>query len=175
MRRGAAWVVAVVLTCLVGVLGYLAWAERDDRDDDANELAAAVKGATVSLEQGLALAEAQGTPISAKFEAEDEVSQLSIYVLAGAAFSEILLDPKTGRIIKATPLTDGDALRAAQRQADSVAKATASLRAAAESAALANEGFRGVSITPALSGDHPVAEVTLLKGRTFKTVWEKLD
>src|SRR5712692_7672848 len=69
LRKGIAWVVAVILACLVGALGYLAWAEKDDEREggeaDPAALAAAVGGAKVSLERGLALAEGQGTPVSA--------------------------------------------------------------------------------------------------------------
>src|SRR5712691_2657467 len=97
MRRGAAWAIAIVGVGLLGVLGYLAWAERDDEGDDSGELASALKETTVSLEQGLAASEYQGTPISAKFEVEDEVLHFSVYMLAGGAFSEVILDPRTER------------------------------------------------------------------------------
>jgi len=53
------------------------------RGDDSRELVSALKDAGISLEQGLALSERQGTPLSAKFEVEDDVFQLSVYVLAG--------------------------------------------------------------------------------------------
>jgi hypothetical protein len=39
----------------------------------------------------------------------------------------------------------------------------------------ANQGFRAVSIYPALKEGHPVAEVTLVKDDTFKTLAERLD
>ncbi len=88
MRTRLVGVVAVILACLVGALGYLAWAEKDDEresgENDPARLAAAVAGATVSLDRGLELAGGQGTPVSAKFEVEDEAFQLSIFVLAGA-------------------------------------------------------------------------------------------
>jgi hypothetical protein len=56
-----------------------------------------------------------------------------------------------------------------------MAKATVSLLTAADTAAKANAGLREISIYPQLRDGHPVAEVTLLQGTTFKKVMEKLD
>ena len=39
----------------------------------------------------------------------------------------------------------------------------------------ANSGYRTVSIFPQLKADHPVADVTLVRGKAFKTVTERLD
>jgi hypothetical protein len=180
MRKGIAWVVAVMLACLVGALGYLAWAEKDDEraaggEDDPATLAAAVGGATVSLERGLALAEGHGTPVSAKFEGEDQAFQLSIYVLAGSALSEMVVDPQTGRVVKVESITGGDDLRAAKRYANAMSKATVPLRAAVERALTASEGSRAVSVVPQRRRGHPMAEVTVANGQTFMTVSERLD
>ncbi len=179
MRKGIAWVVAVMLACLVGALGYLAWAEKDDEreggEDDPATLAAAVGGATVSLERGLALAEGHGTPVSAKFEGEDQAFQLSIYVLAGSALSEMVVDPQTGRVVKVESITGGDDLRAAKRHANAMSKATVPLRAAVERALKASEGSRAVSVVPQRRRGHPMAEVTVANGQTFMTVSERLD
>jgi hypothetical protein len=38
-----------------------------------------------------------------------------------------------------------------------------------------NQGYRVVSVMPALKDGHPVVDVTLLKGADWKTVSEKLD
>jgi len=138
-------------------------------------LAAAVAGATVSLERGLALAEGQGTPVAAKFEVEDQASQLSIDVLAGAALSQMVVDPQTGRVVKVEPITGGDGLRAAKRHANAMSKATVPLRAAVERALKASEGSRVVSVVPQLRRGHPTADVTLANGQTLMTVSERLD
>ena len=179
LSRGIAWVVAVMLACLVGALGYLAWAEKDDEkaggEDDPAALATAVAGVTLSLEGGLALAEGQGTPISAKFEVEDQALQLSIHVLAGAALSEMVVDPQTGRVVKVEPITGGDDLRAVKGHANAMSKATMPLRAAVERALKASEGSRVVSVVPHLRRGHPMADVTLANGQTFMTVSEGLD
>ena len=57
--------------------------------------------------------EAQGTPISAKFEIEGEKLQLSIYTMKGNDFMEVVADPKTGAIAKAEKITDTDDLKPA--------------------------------------------------------------
>ncbi len=179
MRTRLVGVVAVILACLVGTLGYLAWAEKDDEresgENDPARLAAAVAGATVSLDRGLELAGGQGTPVSAKFEVEDEAFQLSIFVLAGAALSEMVVDPQSGRVVRVKSLTGGDDLRAAEGQANAMSKATVPLRAAVERALKASDGSRAVSVVAQLRQGHPRAEVTLAKGQTFMTVSERLD
>lgn len=179
MRRGVAWIVAVILACLVGVLGYLAWVERDgEREGEAEHpaaLAAAVNGPTVPLEGGMASAERQGTPLSAKFESEDEAFHLSIYVLVGAAFAEVLLDPQTSSVVKVETITGGDDLRTAKAQADAMSKAIVPLRAAVERGLKASEGSGAISVVPRLRQRHPVAEITLVKEKTVMTVLERLD
>jgi hypothetical protein len=54
-------------------------------------------------------------------------------------------------------------------------KATQSLLTATEAAVKANAGFRVVSVEPEMKDGHPLAEVTLLQGTTFKKVSSKLD
>src|SRR5437899_2219114 len=56
------------------------------------ELAKAVSGATVSLAKGLAASAREGKPISAKFELEHGVLQLSVYTAKGGKFSEAIVD-----------------------------------------------------------------------------------
>ncbi len=56
-----------------------------------------------------------------------------------------------------------------------MAKAKRSVEAAAAAAVKENKGFRAVSVMPAMKEDHPVADVTLVKGTEWKTVTEKLD
>jgi hypothetical protein len=56
-----------------------------------------------------------------------------------------------------------------------MAKAKRSLDAAASEAVKENNGYRVVSVMPALKDGHPVADVILVKGADWKTVSEKLD
>ncbi len=142
------------------------------QDKDRAELAKAVAGAKVSLEQGLSASAREGKPISAKFEIEEGKFQLSVYTVKGDKFSEVIVDHDTGKVSKAEPITSGEDLTAAKAQSEAMSKAKQSLRA---TLAKVNPGFRAVSIFPALKDGHPVAEVTLVKGDQWKTVSEKLD
>ncbi len=81
----------------------------------------------------------------------------------------------TGKVAKAEPITGGDDLTAAKAQSEAMAKAKRSLAAAAAEAVKESKGFRAVSVMPVLKDDHPVADVTLVKGTEWKSVSEKLD
>ena len=139
------------------------------------QLANALTSAKISLEMGIMTSEREGKPISAKFEVEDGKLQLSVYTMKGSQFSEVIVDHQTGRIAKTEAITGGEDLASAKQQSQAMGKAKSSLRAAAETAVKANSGYRAVSVTPALKGGQPVADVTLAKGREFKTVSEKLN
>jgi hypothetical protein len=56
-----------------------------------------------------------------------------------------------------------------------MAKAKLQLDQAAASAVKANGGYRAVSVTPKLTGDVPIADITLMKGAEVKRVTEKLN
>ena len=160
---------------LVLLLGSgLAWAGQYDEKERA-ELAQALKGAKVSLKQGIVASEPKGKPISGKFEVEDGKLQLSVYTEKGGAFSEVVVDPKTGRVAKVEAIEGGEDLPAAKTQADAMAKAKTPLGAAVDGAVKKNPGFRPVSVIAALKDGHPVADVTLIKGDELKTASERLD
>jgi hypothetical protein len=146
-----------------------AWAE------DTAALAAALKNATATLQDGLKASEREGTPISAKFEIDDGKLQLSVYTMKGDAFAEVVADPSTGAIKEAETIKDADDLKAATAQKAAMAKAKVTLLTATETALKANAGSRAVSVYPQLQDGSPTAEVTLLEGATFKKVTEKLD
>ena len=165
---------AVRLALCVAAIGFWsapAWAEAGE----SAALAAAMKDASATLQGGLKASEREGTPISAKFEIEDGKLQLSIYAMKGDGFMEVIADPKTGAIAKAEKITDADDLKAAGAQKAAMAKAKMPLLTATETAVKANAGFQAVSIYPQLQGALAIAEVTLLQGKTFKKVTEKLD
>jgi hypothetical protein len=145
------------------------------RAEEAKLAAKDLKDAKVSLEAALKASEAQGTPISAKYEIEDGKLQLSVYTAKGDKFSEVIVDHKTGKVAKSEAITGGDDLKDAKEQSAAMAKATGSLRAAVEKALAANKGSRAVSVEPKLDGDHPIASVTLMKGDASQVVTQKLD
>jgi hypothetical protein len=138
-------------------------------------LARALQGTKVTLEDGLTASEGAGKPISAKFEVEDGKLQLSVYGAKGGDFAETIIDPETGAVTKSETITDEDDLEDAQALNFAMDKARMTLLVATQKAVEANDGFRAVSITPWLKQGHPVADVTLLRTRSFKTVEEKLD
>ena len=168
---------AVPFTLLVAAIGFLsaaivpAWAEGGDEA----ALAAAMKNASANLQGGLKASEAQGTPISAKFEIEDGKLKLSVYTMKGNDFMETVADPNTGAIAKAEKITDADDLKDATEQKAAMAKAKVPLLNVTETAVNANAGSKAVSIVPELKNGQAIAEVTLLQGTAFKRVSEKLD
>ena len=168
MRTIAAFVIGLVFVVPTG------WAQTP-ADQEHAELAKALKDAKIPLERGLTASAKEGKPISAKYEVEDGKLQLSVYTLKGNNFSEVIVDHKTGKIAKAEPITKGDDLSHAKEQSEAMAKAKRSLGAAASEAVKENQGYRVVSVMPAMKDGHPVADVTLVKGTEWKTVSEKLD
>jgi uncharacterized membrane protein YkoI len=167
-----------VLTLAFLVVWILAvpmgWAQKSD-DAEHAELAKALRDAKILLQRGLTASTKEGKPLSAKYEMEHGKLQLSVYIMKGDKFSEVIVDHKTGKVAKAEPITGGDDLTAAKAQSEAMAKATRSLDAAASAAAKENKGYRVVSVMPALKDGHPVADVSLVKGTEWKTVSEKLD
>jgi hypothetical protein len=169
--------IAIRLVLLIAAIGFWggatapAWAQ----GGDSAALAAAMKNATATLQGGLKASEAQGTPISAKFEIEEGKLQLSVYTMKGNDFMEVVADPKTGAIEKAEKITDAGDLKEATAQKAAMAKAKVPLLTAAETAVSVNAGSRAVGIVPELKDGQATAEVTLLQGTTFKKVTEKLD
>lgn len=171
-RKGVVLGLAVTVVWLLG--GQVVWAQRYD-DKEHAELAKALKGAKLSLEEGLRASEREGTPISGKFEIEDGKLQLSVYTMKTDKFSEVIVDYKTGKVSKVEAITGGEDLMAAKIQGEAMAKVKLSLRPATEKAVKENKGYRAVSVIPALRDGHPVADVVLVKDNQWKTVSEKLD
>jgi hypothetical protein len=160
---------------LVGLLGAAMFAA-GDAPLEQQSLAKALTGVSTTLQSGVQSAEAQGTSISAKFELDDQKQlQLSVYTMKGNAFSEVMVDHKTRKIVKTEPITEGEDLAAAKAQSAAISKAKMSLRAAIDAAVASNAGFRAVSAMPALKAGAPVATIELLKGMTFKMVTQKMD
>lgn len=148
-------------------------AEAAEAAKNAPTLASVLKEAKVSLEDGLKASEAQGKPISGKFEIEDGKLQLSVYTMKDGKYLEVLVDHKTGKIAKAEPITEKEDLEAAKRQAAGIAKAKMSLADAVAKVEKANPGYHAVSIAAELEGGAN-ADVTLLKGTASKQVDQRL-
>ena len=86
----------------------------------------------------------------------------------------MIVDHKTGKVKESKAITGGDDLTAAKAQAEAMASAKTSLKAAVDEAVKANKGYRGVSVTPSMKNGHASAVVTLLKGKETKAVTEEL-
>ena len=166
------WLVPAVVLSVVGLHSFAA--EEKGKEADKQALAKDVSAAKVSLEKGLSASEAQGKPISAKYEIEDGKLQLSVYTAKAGNFYEVIVDHQTGKVAKMEPITGGDDLTAAKAQNEATAKSTTSLRSAVGQALKANKGYRAVSVIPSVEGGQSTAEVTLVKGNDWKTVKEKL-
>ena len=171
MKRTTIAAVSLVALVFAAPLG---WAQPHD-DKERAELAQALKDSKISLQQGVTASAKEGKPISAKYEVEEGKLQLSVYTMKGDAFSEVIVDHKTGKVAKAEPITKADDLTAAKAQNEAIAKAKRSLATAASEAVKENKGFRAVAVMPSLKEGHPVADVELVKGTEWKTVSEKLD
>src|SRR5258708_2224440 len=121
-------VLLIGLLATASLLGAAVAGEAKDQAAVAKQL----PSAKVTLSQGLAASEAQGQPISAKFEVDEGHFQLSVYTAQGSAFQEVLVDYTTGKIAKAGPLDEADDLAAAKKQVAAMAKAKTSLKGATD-------------------------------------------
>ena len=146
-----------------------------NEDEEQQALIKSIGSAKITLQEGLTAAEAQGQPISGKFEVEDGKLQLSVYTAKDGKFSEVLVDYTSGKVAKAEPITDGDDLADAKSQSAAMAKAKNSLRAAVDRATGQSSGFRAITVTPDVKSGRAVASVVLLKGEEFKAAQEPLE
>jgi hypothetical protein len=155
------------------VLAFALWVTPADAamtDKDKAELATAVSGAKVTLEQGLMTSKKSGKPVSAKFEIENGKPQLSVYTVKdGTKYSEVIVDHTSGEIAKAEPITGGDDLTDAKKQNDGMFRATRELREAVKEAKHDNPGYLAVSVWPEMKDSHSLATVTLVKDNDWKT------
>jgi hypothetical protein len=139
-------------------------------DKDKAELATAVSGAKVTLEQGLMVSKNNGKPISGKFEIENGKPQLSVYIVKdGSKYSEVIVDHTSGEIAKAEPITDGNDLADAKKQNDGLFRATREIREAVKEAKHDNPGYVAVSVWPEMKDGHSLANVLLVKDNDWKT------
>ena len=123
--------------------------------------------------------EAEGQPISGKFEVEDGKLQLSVYTAKDGKFFEVIVDHVTGKIAKVEPIDEGEDLTHAKSQKAAMDRAKVKLADAAVKSMGQAKGPVGdvlvVSAVPELKDDHPEAEIVLLAGKQFSTVSERLD
>jgi hypothetical protein len=162
---------AVVTVGAMGMAGSV-WASSTEASGTA--VVKYMTTAKVSLQEGLKAAEAEGQPISGKFEVDQGHLQLSVYTTKDGKFSEVLVDEKTGKVAKSEAITDGTGLADAQKQMEAYSKSKTALKNAVSQAELANPGYQAVSVTPRLSNGRPVAVVSLVQGTQVKSIAEPL-
>jgi len=100
--------VAHSLASAIAVVGILICVGSPSRAEE-NFLSAVIRElpqATVSLDQALRATKREGTPVSAEYDVQDGDLQSSVYAKSGDQFSEVIVDPKSGSILKTKPLTD---------------------------------------------------------------------
>src|SRR6516162_675129 len=110
-------VIGVIAAGVSIIFGRSAWAEDDI---DASALAKALSEASISLDQGLKASEREGKAISGEYELEDGELQLSVYVMKGDTFTEVIVDHNTGSIKEAEAITDADDLKDAKEQGEAM-------------------------------------------------------
>jgi hypothetical protein len=175
----------VLLTSAIGVIALMASfgghrpALAIGPDQEQAELANAMSGVKVSLQQAFTASEREGQPISGKFEIEDGKLQLSVYTAKEGKFFEVIVDHMTGSIAKVEPITEGDDLTHAKSQKAAMDRAKVKLGDAATKAKGQAKGEAAevlvVSAVPELKDDKPEAAIVLLQGKRFTTASERLD
>ena len=162
--------VPVALLTVLAVALWISPAKAAMTDKDKAELATAVSGAKVTLEQGLMTSKKSGKPVSAKFEIENGKPQLSIYTVKdGTKYNEVIVDHTSGEIAKTEPITGGDDLTDAKKQNDGMFRATRELREAVKEAKHDNPSYLAVSVWPEMKDGHSLANVMLVKDNDWKT------
>jgi hypothetical protein len=162
---------AVAAAGILGFGGPCAWGA----DSSQPGLAKALAEAAVPLEQRLKASEREGKPISGKYELEGGAIQLSVYIMKGDSFNEVIVDHKSGAIIKSEPV-EADDLQQAKEQAQALTHAKVSLETAISEAIKNHSGYRAVGVVPTVDrAGKPVASITLMKGNEVTMVTGTLE
>ena len=109
-------------------------------DQEQAELANALSGVKVSLQQGFTASEREGQPISGKFEVDNGKLQLSVYTAKEGKFFEVIVDHVTGTVAKVEPIDEGEDLAHAKAQKAAMDRAKVKLADAATKAKGTGEG-----------------------------------
>src|SRR5258708_12605405 len=128
-------------------------------DQEQAELANALSGVKVSLQQGFTASEQEGQPISGKFEVDNGKLQLSVYTAKEGNFFEVIVDHMTGSVAKVEPITEGEDLTHAKAQKAAMDRAKIKLADAATKAKGQAKGEladpAAVTVVPALHNTLP--------------------
>ena len=167
---------SVALLMVGCVTAPCVFADAEEEGENAPGLLPQVSAAKVTLEQGLAAAEASGKPLSAKFEIEDGKLQLSVYTKKDGKYFEVVVDHETGAVAKTEEIQGGDDLKAAQRQDRAMAKAKMSLRQAVGKSVATNAGAKAIRASAYTSRKgHAMADIDIVVGGKAKEAPQRLD
>jgi hypothetical protein len=128
-----------------------------------------------ALQIAIQTSERIGQPLSAQFEIDYGQLFVSIYTAHGSDFTEVVVDPKNGTIIKSSKISDADDVKDATEQKAALSSATVALLTAAQKSLDGYPGSQVVGIFPEIQNGHAVAVVTLLQEATPKKVIIPLD
>jgi hypothetical protein len=134
-----------------------------------------MESASTQLNDGLIAGEKLGEPISAKFEAENDQLQLSIYIRKGAEFFEVVVDHKTINVLNVVAIDGGEDLAAAKAQDLAMDQAKISLRTAVDTAMVQASNAKVLQAVPGLKDGRPVASIDLVKDNQVSTIYQRLD
>ena len=152
--------VAHSLASAIAVVGILICVGSPSRAEE-NFLSAVIRElpqATVSLDQALRATKREGTPVSAEYDVQDGDLQSSVYAKNGDQFSEVIVDPKSGSILKTKPLTDPTEINEAQEQSAALSKAKLPLEPAIAAVSAKNTGYRAISVIPMIGDDRTCSD-----------------
>lgn len=168
---------ALMVAALMGMILVVPRARAKDAEGEKVEpaLVSAMKEAKISLGRGLQAGAKEGKPISGKFELEGGKLQLSVYTLKGSQFFEVIVDFTNGKVLKTEPISGGEDLAAAKKQAELMKKSKQTLHALVVKAEKANPGYRAISITPDREHGETHADLVLLNGAESKHVEVNLE
>jgi uncharacterized membrane protein YkoI len=165
----------ILYYALAGLLTIAAPSVRAQSDAKGDaDLAKALQSKHVALSAGLSGAAASGKPISVMFEYEDAKLKLSVFVQKAGTFSEVFVDPASGKVLSVEKLTEDDDIKITRKYSAAIQNAKLTLESALQKALAANPGYTGVKVIPAIKNGYVVAQITLIKGTTFKTLTEPL-
>ena len=166
------WLVRGTVAGWLMMSASAAYAQADAKAEA--DLAKALQAKHVALAVGLTAAAKAGKPISTMYEYEDAKLKLSVFTEKAGVFSEVFLDPATAKVLSTEKLTDDDDIKVTKKYSAAILNAKLTLTSALDKALAANPGYTAVSVSPAIKNGYVVAQIKLIKGKTFKTVTEPL-
>lgn len=164
----------ILLSFAFVMLSEFAFGQDDEEQPDPVILSIAVSDAKITLGQAVRTAQSFGRPISAKFGFPNGL-QFLVYVDTGNAFTEVVVDHKTGAMLSRKAISTFTDRPDASEQKAAMAKSKVSLPIVIQEATEDNPRSRAISVAPELRNGHPFAIIKLLVEGRLLTVEKWLD